>query len=152
MRKIQILIFFIVLHFWQFLLILKIWSSFSNWNLVRTNLKRKNYLFVTNWHFLTLWQRRSQGDIWEPEPMTIRSETGQHTASIENSSMQFRICESSGTRKNIDDSLIFLAKNWRSVYFPHFRNSYFEGYLNLGISILRDPSFWEFLFWGIPQK
>ena len=65
--------------------------------------------------------------------------------------MQFRIRESSGTRKNIDKSLIFLAKNWRSVYFPHFRNSCFEGSLDLGISILRDPSFWEFLFWGIPH-
>ena len=74
-----------------------------------------------------------------------------YTASIENSSMQFRIRESSGTRKNIDNSLIFLAKYWRSVYFPHFRNSCFEGSLKSGISILRDPSFWEFLFWGIPH-
>ena len=34
---------------------------------------------------------------------------------------------------------------------PHFGKFYFEGSLVLEISILRDPSFWKFLFWGIPH-
>ena len=34
---------------------------------------------------------------------------------------------------------------------PRFGNFYFEGSLVLEISILRDPSFWKFPFWGIPH-
>ena len=45
----------------------------------------------------------------------------------------------------------FLQKTGQVYTFPRFGNFHFEGSLILEISILRDPSIWKFLFWGIPH-
>ena len=68
--------------------------------------------------------------------------------------MQFRICESTSTRKTLIIAFISCKKldncilpSFQKFLFwgiPRFRNFYFEGSLVLGISILRDPSFQEF--------